>query len=451
MKLAYVVSALSLLPASAAFVPHASSRASLQTKTSSSLNGFFENLFGDRSGTEEEEAKAIVKSVKKLNLKDLIKAIKATKAWKLEQEENKIRWGKPTFKHLPTKSQTGVDVDIARYAATLSSQLYDVTDGTLDNFMLSTDEFPVDMVINDLKGVFQSTNPPFAAIVCRDTMIIGWRGSSTPTDYMNDFAWSPCSNLALGKHAKNIKLQGGMTSLCLNDIVTHQDVLIAECKKRGIKEIVTTGHSLGGGIAQIGHTILRAQVQNENSPWFELKDLDIRSLGFSGPMTTQIVKDDCSDETLKFIEEVNDNSCMVVYHNDVVPRCYGYGSYMSACLNDCAAGVGVYMSNGKYKVIIYKLATIAEQFVSGTDEVKDIVKVWSKYTHPGTIVSYNDYNAKSQTLVDYGAFHKNSGKMNTFRSVKYEPVKKGENACDDLEDNHLAPIRGMEYNLNNMN
>lgn len=105
--------------------------------------------------------------------------------------------------------------------------------------------------------------------------------------------------------------------------------------------------SLGGGIAQIGHTILRAQMQNKDSTWFELKDFNIRSLGFSGPMTTQIIKDDCSDETLKFIEEVNDNSCMVVYHNDVVPRSYGYVSYMSDCLDDCAAGVGECILNDK--------------------------------------------------------------------------------------------------------
>jgi len=358
---------------------------------------------------------------------------------------------------MPTKAQTGVDEHIARCAATLSNQLYDVPKGTLDKFIFSTDEHEVDMIIDDDKDDYQATNPPFAAIVCGDTMIIGWRGSSTKTDWINDFAWSPCSNIALGEHAKNIKLQGGMSSLCLNDIAMHQDVLIAECVDRGIKEIVTTGHSLGGGIAQVGHTILRAQMQNENSPWFKLKDVSIRSLGFSGPMTTQIVKANCSDGTLKFIEEINDNSCMVMYHNDVVARSYGYGSYMAAFLEDATGGVGEYVLSGKpfpsyfTKRTINKYVTMAEQFIENTDEVQEIVRVWAEYTHPGTIVSYKNYNAKPQTLVDYGAFHKISGETDSFRSVKYEPVKKGQNAITEERPNHSAPLRGMEYKLENLN
>jgi len=195
-------------------------------------------------------------------------------------------------------------------------------------------------------------------------------------------------------------------------------------------------------------------MQNENSPWFILKDLSIRSLGFSGQMTTQIVKANCSDGTLKFIEEINDNSCMVIYHNDVVPRIYGYGSYMSDCLDDCAAGIGQYLLKDKpfpsffTKRMIDKVATTVEHLVSDTDMVQEIVKVWSKYTHPGTIVSYKNYNAKPQTLMDYGAFHKNSGEKDALRSVKYERVK---NACEDLYPNHMAPLYGMEYKPENLN
>ena len=72
-------------------------------------------------------------------------------------------------------------------------------------------------------------------------MILGWRGTQHIADDINDISFSPCGNMAIRKHAKNVKIQGGMASLCSNDIVTHEENLIAECKKRRIKEIVTTG------------------------------------------------------------------------------------------------------------------------------------------------------------------------------------------------------------------
>ena len=184
-----------------------------------------------------------------------------------------------------------------------------------------------------------------------------------------------------------------------------------------------SSHSLGGGIAQIGHTLIRAQIEDENSPWHKLKNVEIKSLGFSGPMTTQIVEDGMSDETAAFLEELNENSCMVVYKNDVVPRCYGYGSYMSACADDCASGLGQFLLDDKpfpflvSKFIVDKMATMAENHVSASEPVRDIVGVWSNYVHLGNIVSYMGFRSEPQTLKDYGAFHKNSGKKNTFRSV----------------------------------
>merc|ERR1719162_2626808 len=106
MKFVYFVSALSLIPASAAFIPLAISRASLKTKTSSSLNGYVENVFSDRSGTEEEETKAITKSLQTSDLSEQWKKVRELtpeEEKESEKEENKNRWVKPTFKHLPTK------------------------------------------------------------------------------------------------------------------------------------------------------------------------------------------------------------------------------------------------------------------------------------------------------------------------------------------------------------
>jgi len=448
MKFAFIASTLALLPASAAFAAPANSRAAL--RTASSLHGWFSDLFDDRIDTVEEEIIATAERFQNTITNDIKGTFKApTPAQERENEMNMLT--ESNFKHMPTKAQTGVEEHITRFAATLSQQTYDLYNGVIPKIAMSTDQHEVEVIVEG-QSLFKPTNPTFAAVVCGDTMILGWRGTQNIADGINDFAFSPCGNMAIRKHAKNVKMHGGMASLCSNDIVTHEETLIAECKKRGIKEIVTTGHSLGGGIGQIGHTILRAQIQDPNSPWSELKDVNVRSVVFCAPMTTVIVKDGCSDETSKFIEEIDQNSCVVVYQNDLVPRGYGYLSFINDFVDDAIPYIGPYLMDGKrmpsyfIKKGIEKLAEFAEEQVLDAEAFQGIVSVLSNYVHPGKICFYKDEFAKPITLVDKGAFDKNSGKKGTFRSVKYEPVKKkDQNPIEGASLCHGAPRIGIMY------
>lgn len=237
-KLTYVALALCLLPSSLAFVP-SSSKTKRQTATS--LNGFFQDFVRHRNRTTEKEKEEIFKRFENPIKNGIVgDFLPPTPEEEAEAMENDLKTG-VDFKHMPTHSQTGVDVHICRLAATLSRQLYHIHKGKKEKLMLSTDKDETEVVLLDKQGVFGPTNPTFAACVSGDTMLLGWRGTATLPDGVNDVAWSPTSSVAWRKHAKNLKLQGAMASLCLNDIANHEDMIIKECKKRGIKEIVTTG------------------------------------------------------------------------------------------------------------------------------------------------------------------------------------------------------------------
>lgn len=66
--------------------------------------------------------------------------------------------------------------------------------------------------------------------------------------------------------------------------------------------------------------ILRAQIQDEDSPWHVLDGkVNVRAVAFCGPMTT-VLLDNASEETDKFVQEIAENSVNFIYKNDPVPR-----------------------------------------------------------------------------------------------------------------------------------
>lgn len=454
MKLVLATSALSLLPSAFGFAPLPPSPSQVlagrtlldqsQQDSSSSLQmSFLSDLFSDRSD-EEAEKKSLWDRFKKPLVGGVVINEQSSKDEKMQAYANK---SEENFDYLPTKEMTGVETHMTRLCATISLQLYELNDGRKDAFLLNTDDHKTEVLLLDMQVGFESTNPTFGIAVSGDTMILGWRGTDpkTITDVFNDLACSPTSSLLWRKHKQTLKVQGAMASLVNNDLAKHEDMIIEECKKRGIKEIVTTGHSLGGGLGQIAHTTIRAQIQEESSPWAELKDTNVRSVVFSAPMTTVLINN-ASEETDTFIDEVNDNSCNLIFSNDPVPRAYGYLTFINDFVEDAADQIADKVpipSTLKWAFQLQgKLEDSLENVIEG-DIIQDIVATLSKYVHPGKIVYYEDKDSKPVVLKDMGAFYKNTkGRKDTFRSVPYKTVGK---PLDEVMSWHNDIRAGLGY------
>jgi hypothetical protein len=408
---------------------------------------FIRDRFADRTGTEKEERSSLSKALDGTINDVATEALNSLEGVSRKEDrkhyEDKVDGN---FKYLPSKDMTGVDTHITRICATMASQAYKLNDGTMEHFKLSTDDHEVEVILEDLQGTFKSTSPTFGACVSGDTMILCWRGtaaSENPTDLINDGAMSPTSSIVWRKHSKTIKVQGAMASLCNNDVANHEEFLIEACKKHGIKEIVTTGHSLGGGIGQCAHTILRAQIQDESSPWSELKDTNVRSVVFSAPMTTVLV-DEYNDESEKFCDELDENSCNLIFSNDLIPRGYGYLSFISDFAGDAIPKIPGYVVDKKIpslvlKIFLQRILEAQTEKLENNESFEGLVGVMSTYIHPGNVVHYKDENSKPRVLKDMGAYDKNSGNKDTFRSVKYQKVR---NPIDDFMDWHMRIING---------
>lgn len=240
MKVTFV--AFALLPASYGFTPASPSSETIVRTASSLQMSFVESLITDRSDTEDAEIdKVFIRLMSSVKEQDL----KAFDGELLGPVDGDSRTSGTGIKHVPSKEQTGVEPHITRLAATMSQQCYELLLGTKrDSFDLTTNDYKVDIILQERQGLMEATNPTFGAAVCGDTMILGWRGTSpyeTPIDVVSDLSLSPIASLAWRKHAKSVRMHSGFSGLAASDIAIHAGTIIAECKKRGIKEIVTTG------------------------------------------------------------------------------------------------------------------------------------------------------------------------------------------------------------------
>ena len=158
---------------------------------------------------------------------------------------------------IPSKQLTGVDTHITEICANLSSQIYNASSERLLKLEASTKE-TAEVIIFDNHGDCDRALPAFAVAVTDDkTMIVGWRGSHEISDFVTDAVLGPVACNVLGKAASGIRVQSMMASLAGSDLEVHGSEIVNYINKHGIKQIVFTGHSLGGGIANVAHLFVQ--------------------------------------------------------------------------------------------------------------------------------------------------------------------------------------------------
>jgi hypothetical protein len=200
--------------------------------------------------------------------------------------------------------------------------------------------------------------------------------------------------------------------------------------------------SLGGGVAQVAHLTLRAQIEDETSPWSALQGVNVRSVAFCGPMTT-VLLDNASPETDAFLEKLWDNSCNFVYKNDVVPRGYGYLSFIEDFVDNAQGDLIKKIPMNRILKKILDFQGKLENLVDSTKEnesLSGLLGVLSQYIHMGNLIYYESEDAKPLVLKDMGAFYNNTKKeTDLFRCIKYKDVG---DPLDQFMGWHMDIIRG---------
>jgi len=100
-------------------------------------------------------------------------------------------------------------------------------------------------------------------------------------------------------------------------------------KKHKVERAFFTGHSLGGGLANVAHLFVRGQLKKAGSPWAELEGkLDWTACTFAAPQTIVRLYEAENKPPPPLVVDLDASSYNVVYGCDPVPRLPGMLKYM---------------------------------------------------------------------------------------------------------------------------
>ena len=220
---------------------------------------------------------------------------------------------------------------------------------------------------------------------------------------------------------KEINAHGAFTNLVENTFSQHEDAIVALLVKYPeVERAFITGHSLGGGIANVAHLVVRGQLAlaqagllGRDSAWAKLYKLGDKvkwlSCTFASPMAIvrKYVAEDKKPPPL--IVELDESSYNVVYGCDLVSRAPGMLNFIGDCMEVVAPKIAEELVKGDpkgpfgklegeakwlaLKTFLDKVHPLGIKSVDGAavDAVKfaknnGVTEVIGQFTHVGTVV-----------------------------------------------------------------
>ena len=210
---------------------------------------------------------------------------------------------------------------------------------------------------------------------------------------------------------KQINAHGMYVSLVENTFSRHEHEIVALALKHKVKRAFLTGHSLGGGLANVAHLFVRAgQLKKAGSPWAELAG-KVTWLACTFASLQTIVRKYEAESKPKppLMAELDESSYNVVYGCDAVSRTPGMLNFLGDCVEVVApkiaedtvkggkgtmikkfegaaawAGLGVVLNMGQP----FGIKSVDDAFVDIVEFAKNngVTEVIGQFTHVGTVV-----------------------------------------------------------------
>jgi len=374
--------------------------------------------------------------------------------------------------HIPLEETTGVSVSMFQLAATVSQAAYDFSG--MEEFVSDAFNFeegyPADLpqpevIFSTDNGMLKDTQCPFVMVVVGQTLILGWRGSYTPVDFMRDASFYLSSSSRWSELSKVVKVHGGFLSQVEDHLVEYEKYILQVIEGQNINRILTTGHSLGGAIAQVANLWLQGSMSDSSvnagithPKWAELKarpdGLSVRTISFEGPSTTLYLPSDdleLNQKGLNFLTMCGVTMINTCFQNDIVPRLLGNPLWV---LNSLTEIFSTMRDDARYigvnRYVLGYVITFLQALIN--IEQHPLLTVASMYNFIGKTIYYSGHDELPVVCVDdrdYGyTYPTGEGESYPqFKSVDYNPNSANPTDTLDLYYDHVFPVRGPGFGI----
>jgi hypothetical protein len=175
---------------------------------------------------------------------------------------------------------------------------------------------------------------PAAVVVHARTMYIAWRGTKTLMDMITDSGCTPTVGPLWQELCPEIKVHTGMYGMMQKYFYEQLAEMQAVVTKHRVRRVIFTGHSLGGGLAQIALLSVLGQrhakfggfaptkPEKTREMYKVFRPVEFSSVVFAAPMAFHLPAPGiklqfATQQALKFLQQQSVN---FVFDDDIVPR-----------------------------------------------------------------------------------------------------------------------------------
>ena len=387
---------------------------------------------------------------------------------------------KKKITHFPSMDDTGgIEEKFVRLCATMAGGVYKTTQKKEFETMLKTNSeickaFP-DLTLRfyqtgvTLGRLHNSNNraslnaPTLAGVITGDTLLLVYRGTVTIADMLADLKMDSVQD---SSHV-GLEVQGAYYNLVvdsyfgkksshkrdmINYLTGNYSKVPNKTTKDGIpiQRILISGHSLGGGLAQVTHLCFKSRgsgVFHDLVDTIDARHVQVKTVAFAAPMTT-LVTDHASPDTLEFLKEtIQPHMRNFVYKMDPVPRGYAHLSFILDLLEHIKAE----FIAAKAKDDIEKLQVLTDELKQSLQnpwvleylagKIDMVLEQAQQYRHVGKVIYYDHESAVPAVYVDNG-----DAATTTFRSLGYQKSAVDDPLADALKyHSFLVTDNGLAY------